>query len=407
MRTAARLSVLAAASAALAVFAVPGVAQADAGLSITGVSHTAISSNGGGFTSTDVTFTVSASENVAAQVFPAGSSTAVRTVDLGTETTGDTFNWDGTDDALAPVDEGTYTVTLTGTDPNNSATVLGTDSVSVTVDNTPPSLTSVTGGGTKFYPYPDGYKDTFRPTTVLSEPASLALAIKNSNGHTVRTITASKSAGTVSLTWNGRNSSNNLVAAGTYTWTFKATNAAGNSRSTLPRNVYVSAKKLVKKTKAITHDGTTYFRADRIPPSCTSLSKANSAFDRGGVLITASCKNEFAVAAPYYKFTIPSAVKYGRMTVGSYGFVHKGHVPTGIIAGVFSTSAHTYVNTSQPGIKVKSTTKAWRNMGSIPVAGHYVSGHVVKVGFAVVNPFGPADFDLRHMRLTVTYYVLQ
>jgi flagellar basal-body rod modification protein FlgD len=65
--------------------------------------------------------------------------------------------------------------------------------------------------------------------------ADATLAIKNTSGKTVATLTASDlSEGNHFLTWNGKDSSGNTLAAGTYSITITAKNAAGTSATVAP-----------------------------------------------------------------------------------------------------------------------------------------------------------------------------
>jgi hypothetical protein len=58
--------------------------------------------------------------------------------------------------------------------------------------------------------------------------------------------------------------------------------------------------------------------------------------------------------------------------------------------------------------KVSSGANYWYSVGSIAAAGHYSSAHVAVVSVGVDNNYGaPSDFDIRYVRLTITYSVLQ
>lgn len=228
--------------------------------------------------------------------------------------------------------------------------------------------------------------------------------MKNSAGHAVRTIQARKTKGRHVLAWNGRNSANHIVAAGKYHWTFSQTDAAGNTRTTDSRAVYVSAKRLVLKKKVVTRAGSSYALADH--GGCGgSVSKANSTFQHG-VLLSVSCGSRAGGAITLYHVRLPDAIRYRRMSLEAYGYSHRGYAGLGPWA--YSTGSQDYERMRSSLLEVTSSSTGWRNLGSVRVAGHYTRGHMAHFVFGVYNTLNhPADFDLRYIRITVGCYVLR
>ncbi|HZC72907.1 MAG TPA: FlgD immunoglobulin-like domain containing protein [Jatrophihabitans sp.] len=334
------------------------------------------------------------------------SSTVIRSVTLsGGQPAGSaTWKWDGKNNAGNRAADGPYTIRLTVSKAVDGGTVQATAQKTVRIDATAPSLSSVRGDGATFYPHPDRYKDTFAPSVDLGARGTLKLVVKNSAGHVVRTIQATKAAGRRSLTWNGRNSANQIVAAGKYHWMFTATDAVGNTSKTASNVVNVSAKRLVLENKVVTRDGSAFGFADH--SGCgASVSKPNSSFSRGGVLLSVNCGNRPGVALTEYNLRLPSAIRYGRMSLAAYGYSHRGFAR--VVPLVYSTGSQSYELTRST-FDVTSSSTAWRNLGSVRVDGHYTGGHVTHVVFGIGNaPSDPADFDVRSMRITVGCYVLR
>lgn len=125
----------------------------------------------------------------------------------------------------------------------NSATA----SHDFTLDNVAPSITKVSDTPDPFFPIlRDGYKDNLTVHFTLSEASSVTMKAYNSSGTVIRTISAKKAAGSNSLVWNGRNSSNKAVRAGTYYYRLYATDAAGNTRTGYKYSATVKSYIIVK-----------------------------------------------------------------------------------------------------------------------------------------------------------------
>lgn len=125
------------------------------------------------------------------------------------------------------------------------------------IDKTKPTLSSVTGGPTPFYPRKrDGYRDNFVVKFKSSETATAKLVIKDSAGKTWRTLTKSVKPGSSSLTWNGKSASGSMKQ-GTFKWYLTLTDTAGNVSVTKSGKTSVKYYILVRvsgnKVKVIEH----------------------------------------------------------------------------------------------------------------------------------------------------------
>jgi flagellar hook assembly protein FlgD len=370
--------------------------------SIASIAPTPFSPNGDGVKDT-TKLSYSLDESQAVQVEIKNSyGTVVRTASLGTLGTGShTWTWSGRKNDGVVAANGVYSVGLKTSKLVNGVAVLGKTTTHVRVDKTAPYLSSISGGGSTFYPYRDDYKDYFQPRVTLSEYARLRLTIYNSSGHVVRTIEASKSAGRVYLTWNGRNSSSVRVAAGTYYWTYRATDAAGNRRTSGKYSVHVSDKRLIYKSATLTKNGDAFTAVETNDNSCNSYSTAASDFDHG-VWLDNYCDptyDGFVLIQARYSFAVPSAVRYGTISVRAYG--NTISPPSEIFA--------VYFGGSSPIARVATANEYssdWYALGSVNGDGKVTSTHRMRIAVGVDNNYDLSDFDIGSVRMTVHYYVL-
>jgi flagellar hook assembly protein FlgD len=359
--------------------------------------------------STKVTIVLSESQSVRLSVITSGGST-VRTVNLGALSSGTHYwTWNGKRADGSSAGNGTYTVRATTSKTVNGVPVPGTASRTVRLDTVAPALSSVSGNGSTFYPYRDGYRDTFTPGVTLGEAGTLKLIVRNSAGRAVRTLQASRSAGRTSLTWNGRDSANGRVAAGTYYWTYTAADTAGNHRTTARYGVHVSDKRLVGKTATITKNGDSHYAVKTNATSCVQYSDGLSNFSHG-VWLDNFCDPDydgFAIIDAFYNFTVPAAVKYGTMSVKAYGSPQPSNLPVEIFALYYNTSGGAIAKIAS----VSSAVASWHGFAGVSGTGRVSGSHVAKVSVGVDNYTNSggysSDFDMASVRLTIRYFVLQ
>jgi len=376
---------------------------------ITSISANPFSPNHDGVDDTaKITFTLPDTEHVTLQILRAGS--VVRgPVDLGTHPSGTySWTWAGTNNSGARLGDSTYTVQLNTSATVNGATVQGQVNKAAVIDTTAPVLSSITGNGAKFYPYPDGYVDTLAPGVTLNEPAVLTLTVRRTDGSLVRTISASEPAGRRSIAWNGRSNGNHLMEAGTYKWSYSAIDNAGNRRNGPTYGLIISAAKLVAKSATITKNGNSYYTAGASDTNCAGYAQSASMYS-AGVWMENVCDPDWdgaQIAAAFYHVSIPAAVKYGHLTATTYGSTINPPSQIG------SAYVRTDGNVDLAGTAdVNSGTGEWRSLGSVLAAGHYDSNHIVDVAIFLTDGYNgggfASDFDLGQLRVTVGYYVLQ
>lgn len=351
-----------------------------------------------------LTFSLPDSEAVIYSVRNAAGTVVRGPVGLGTLPAGSrSFVWNGLLNGGARATSGTYRVELSTYRTTSTGTLRGAAAVNVRVDMAAPTMATVTGTGSLFYPYPDSYRDTFTPAFTLNEASVVTMTVRSSSGAVVRTLTSSRPAGRTSMTWNGRTASGALVAAGTYSWTLMAQDAAGNRRTGARYTVTVSGKRLVMKTVTLTKQGAQLTSAGGSDESCSGASLSMSDFYPTGVWLDNVCDPDvdgFQLAAATYRFGLPAAVGYGSIKIQSYGNslaaspIGAGFTRWGTVDYTFTPSAAT------------GTSNAWRTIGTVSAAGVVSTSRIVEATVFVPNVDYENDYDIGLVRIVATYRVL-
>jgi flagellar hook assembly protein FlgD len=359
---------------------------------------------------TTVTYTLPDRETVVYRVYRASDGVTVRgPVSLGALSARTrSLVWNGRTNGGARVADGTYVVRFeTRAAVGSGELARGVVAHSVVVDDTPPVLSSVTGSGATFYPYPDSYGDSWTPRVTLSgTPATLYLDITNSHGQRVRRLSASRAtAGTYGFTWNGRNSSGAIVTAGTYHFRFWAQDEAGNQRWTGSSYVvYVSAKKLVSKSTTILRAGNsgTIYTTDQ---SCTGYGEYEDFLSQfpSGVWMDNVCADVQTIFAQY-TVAVPAAARYTSIAVSAYGSPSL-HAPEHIFGGWWNYASSTWTLGS-PVYLAHNDVNAWSSLGGASASGRVSGGHAT-VAVLVPSVDGDEDYDLGAVAITINYQILQ
>jgi flagellar hook assembly protein FlgD len=288
---------------------------------IVSVSPSVFSPNGDGRRdTTTVTYTLPIEQTVQVSVVNRLGLT-IHGRQLGTQRKGlHTWVWKGDGIAGLRAANGRYSLRINTSKVVSGVTVRGSVSRIVRLDTIAPHLSAVTGSGASFFPYRDGYRDTFEPAARLDEGGTLTLRIRDSAGRLVRSLSAAKASGPVSLSWNGHTDSGAPAAAGRYRWNFTVTDQAANRRQSWTWSVSLSWQRLVAKRATLTRDGDAYY-ATGAPP-CAVVDESTSSYDDGVDLLN-GCSYEAEgdqVAKASYRFALPDAPVYFRMSVRAYGF---------------------------------------------------------------------------------------
>jgi subtilisin family serine protease/flagellar hook assembly protein FlgD len=371
----------------------------------TGVSPSVFSPNGDGRSdSTKLTYYLPDSETVKYQVRNAAGTVVRGPGSLGTLAAGTrSFVWNGLLNGGARATSGAYKVELVTTRTTSAGTLRGLATINVRVDQLAPTMSSITGSGSGFYPYPDTYRDTFAPAFTLSEAATITLTVRTSGGTLVRSVSGTRGTGRASIIWNGRNNAGSLVAGGTYYWTLTAQDPAGNRRSSAKYSVTVSSKRLVTKTATLDKRGSQFYSAGGSDDYCAGASLSLSYFNPYGLWLANTCSasyDGYQIAGAVYRFSVPSAVSYSSLKVQTYGF----SMDTSTLGAGFTkwgTSNYAFTPEIYTG-----TASAWRTIGSVSASGLVNSSRAVETTLYVPNDFYDNDYDISYVRLVVTYKVL-
>ena len=355
------------------------------------------------YDTTKATYYLPDTEVARIQIRNAAGSIVRGPLSLGTLAAGTHyFVWNGLLNGGTRAPSGTYRLELTTQRSTSSAVLSGFAAASVRVDMAAPTMSTVTGGGAWFYPYPDSYRDTFAPAFTLSEAATVTMTVRNSSGVAVRSFSLSRPAGRTSITWNGRNNAGALVPAGTYYWTLTAQDPAGNRRATARYSVGVSLRHLVTRTATVTLRGSQFLNAGGSDDSCSRASTTSSDFEPYGVWLANVCDSAYGLqlAAARYRFTVPAAISYTSLRLDSYG---NSLAPSSLGAGFtrWDTGNYTFTREITTG-----TSNAWRTIGSVGPWGLVSSARQVETTVFVPNDYYRNDYDIGYVRLVVTYKVL-
>lgn len=325
---------------------------------------------------------------------------AVATARLGTLRAGrHAWTWRGIARTGRVLADGTYRLVVQ----TSAGALRGWQSRSGVIDTRAPRLSGVTGGGVRFYPYPDSFRDAFRPRVVLDGPARLSLTVRDRAGRLVRNLSTVRPAGRSELDWLGTSTNNALVPAGTYSWTYSARDSAGNRTTTRAYPVVVSAKRMTPMTSYVTLDGNKSFDAAGSTPSCSSAGTAATGFAAGRRLVNGCGDKTYEFAYARYLFTLPTAFSYEALTLQTYG--HSDRRPSELTSSTLRTDGALEV----PGyVAIRTAGNRWTTLASMPAAFHVSSRHQVESMVMLTTTYaGRNDYSVGRVRLKVSYTALR
>jgi flagellar hook assembly protein FlgD len=231
--------------------------------------------------------------------------------------------WDGKVGGTA-VDDGTYTWFLQGQDIWHNP--LPTRTGTIRVDTVAPELTSplALAGATMpvFSPNGDGKSETVSVGFTTNEAGAIDSSIRTSTGTTVRTLTVGTKVGDGVVTWNGRNSSNNLVADGVYTVRMSPRDLAGNvgGRKDVAVGVYKALSKVASSPSVFyPHDGDRLSRYTTLSFSLSRAATVTWQIRNSAGTVVRTRHQDVALAAGTYSFNWYGTDASGvRLPAGAY-----------------------------------------------------------------------------------------
>jgi flagellar hook assembly protein FlgD len=221
-------------------------------------------------------------------------------------------------DAVA---DGAYTLQVVTAAPPQS----GLASRAVTVDTVAPRLRGAGLSSERVLPVRDDYLDRVTATATLKEQSRwVALEVRSSSGRLVRTVREAPrrgvAPGPVSVGWNGRDASGDLVPPGRYAVRLVAQDLAGNRRAGPARPVTLSTQRLVKQSGSLTVTARSSL-TESFFDDCSLVFRHTSGKRKGwvGYDSSATCSSGDAFAAADHQVRLPAAVRYGSVRLSAFG----------------------------------------------------------------------------------------
>ncbi len=345
-----------------------------------------------------LSYTLPDTETVQARIYD-NAHRLVRASSLGSQRAGThQWTWNGKTSRGGRLRDGTYTLALATT----SGARRGWVTHNWYLDTTAPTLAHPTGANVRFYPVHDGYRDEFRPTTVLGDRGRLTLTVTDSKGHRIRTIAATRARGRASIAWNGHDSHGHRARPGTYHWTLTVADSAGNTRHTGSYRVYVSSKRLVTTTVPVNRRGSSATSAGA-SAKCAYARRRASWFAHGLRLSNGCAAAGYDIASANYSFAIPAAIHYRSLKLRAYGYSVRH--PSEITSTVQRTDGGFGVSKYVP---ITKLTPRWYTLATVSPAVTITSHHRVHATIILDSTYPHRnDFDICTMRLLVSMDVLR
>jgi flagellar hook assembly protein FlgD len=288
---------------------------------ITGLSKTRISPDGDGRADTTrVRYRLDQRSTVTLRVRDAAGR-VVTSRSLGSLSAGGhDVVWNGRRRGTAVAD-GAYTLQLVTAAPRQN----GLASRTVTVDTAGPRLRDASLSSERVLPVRDDYLDRVAASATLGETSRwVALEVRSTSGRVVRTLRRSPDSGVapgpVTVVWNGRDASGDIVPSGRYAVRLVAQDLAGNRRAGKARPATLTAQRLVKQSGSLTVTARSSL-TESFFDDCSLVFRHTSGKRKGwvGYDSSATCSSGDAFAAADHQVRLPAAVRYGTVRLSAFG----------------------------------------------------------------------------------------
>lgn len=302
------------------------------------------------------------------------------------------------DVSLSGVNDGTHTITVEQCNANGTLCRGDTDSVHVIKDTKGPRFTDVDSSLGTVFPIKDNYKDAVKLSARVAEKSlETKVEIRKAGGPLVRTLNLGREdAGRLSVSWNGRKSNGDVVPKGKYLFRFVGTDVNGVVGKSGDKVVYVSGKKLVKKTvtKTVSAWGS---KISKYAGACSSVVKVGS----GTVGLRSNskdnCTGDAAIAATQHAIKIGKAKRYGNLKISVYGEGVTKDAPTAIMYNVRK-------NGEAGGVTRIGGSKGWTAGDSVDLEKYLFDGGYVSW---VILTGGGNSYNAIKFKVQYTVTVLQ
>jgi hypothetical protein len=209
--------------------------------------------------------------------------------------------------------------------------------------------------------------------------------------------------GKVRATWNGRKSNGDIASSGKYRFRFVGTDVNGSVGKSGDRSVRVSDKKLVAKavTRTVSAKGSFVGNGSGTCSGVYSLDYPQSRYGwpKGlGYYSRSKCVGnaQADVAVAVHRVGVPRAVRYGTISIDTYGGGAVQNAGPGVIVYVTSSGTAGASRGTSVGL-------AWHN-GPAADADNYIKNGRVRWLFGTTSGNW---FDVKEFRVTVRVFVLR
>ena len=195
------------------------------------------------------------------------------------------------------------------------------------------------------------------------------------------------------MIWKGGNTAGVIVTSGTYKWTLRATDAAGNVRTSAaqPTNFI----HLARRTASYTFNGNQLYEAVATSAGCAFYSPQASRYTNG-VVLSNRCSG-FVREQASFRVNLPAAMFYDDATIQANGVSTTGS--SNVFASV-GDGVGWYVGPSV----AAGSGNAWLNLGTQTITPIVSSNGLFHFGIGVDTGLGsPAGFDLNSVAVSVRY----
>lgn len=280
------------------------------------------------------------------------------------------------------------------------------DKVTVIKDTQGPKFSDLSTSQRTVFPAKDNYKDTTKLSARVGEKSlDTKIEIRKAGGPLVRILKLGRvDRGRIAATWNGRKTNGDIVPKGKYLFRFVGTDVNGVVGKSNDKAVYVSDKKLVKKTVNKTVSALSSGVKD-YSGGCSDVVGIRyiKGYGRdwpGGLQwrsnVRRNCTGDASVALSAHVTRAEKAIRYGTLRISAYG---GASLSRGGSAKLLYVKANGNVGARQ----TLGTGLGWHSGDRVDLKSYLIGSKLLWfVGTANGN-----WYDIKEFKVTYTVWVLR